>query len=265
MGYGAASSVRRQRTGRNRGSCDASVSRAPPDSSARTLAATCVASRSAPVRVTYRDERRLERLGRIEVEPVRADVLDRAALRRAFRGCELVFHAAGYVGSRPAERVVGGQRAVAPRGRGGRRGRGRQARGGHLERRRDRAGAARSPRHGGRPLSAAAASGSTYPDAKHEGESEALAAGRAPGRGGRGGQPVLRARRPRSTARQPGETSTRLDRQLPARAACPPWWTRETNFVDVRDVARGPPAARPSGARRGALRARRPRPAAGSS
>ena len=32
-------------------------------------------------------------------------MLDRGALRRAFRGCEIVFHAAGYVGSRPPERV----------------------------------------------------------------------------------------------------------------------------------------------------------------
>jgi dihydroflavonol-4-reductase len=36
---------------------------------------------------------------------VKADVLDRAAMRRAVRGCELVFHTAGYVSSRPPERV----------------------------------------------------------------------------------------------------------------------------------------------------------------
>jgi nucleoside-diphosphate-sugar epimerase len=62
-------------------------------------------SKSSAVRVTYRDEARLTRLGDLEVEPVRADVLDRAALRRAFRGCDTVFHCAGYVGSHPAERV----------------------------------------------------------------------------------------------------------------------------------------------------------------
>ena len=67
------------------------------------VARTCV--RRGPVRVTYRDEARLTRLGDIEAEPVQADVLDRAALRRAFRGCDTVFHCAGYVGSHPAERV----------------------------------------------------------------------------------------------------------------------------------------------------------------
>jgi nucleoside-diphosphate-sugar epimerase len=55
------------------------------------------------VRVTYREEGRLTRLGETEAEPVRADVLDRAALRRAFRGCDTVFHCAGFVGSHPAE------------------------------------------------------------------------------------------------------------------------------------------------------------------
>ena len=64
-----------------------------------------LASAGAPVRATYRDEGRLTRLGDIEVDPVHADVLDRAALRRAFRGCDTVFHCAGFVGSHPAERV----------------------------------------------------------------------------------------------------------------------------------------------------------------
>ena len=64
-----------------------------------------LASKAGPVRVTYRDEARLTRLGDAPVDPVRADVLDRAALRRAFRGCETVFHCAGFVGSHPPERV----------------------------------------------------------------------------------------------------------------------------------------------------------------
>src|SRR6185295_14740250 len=51
------------------------------------------AEADGPPRVTYRDEARLDRLGDVEVEPIKADVLDRAALRRAFRGCEVVFHA----------------------------------------------------------------------------------------------------------------------------------------------------------------------------
>ena len=60
--------------------------------------------RVGPVRVTYRDEGASSASAHTEVEPVRADVLDRAALRRAFRGCEIVFHAAGVRGTRPAER-----------------------------------------------------------------------------------------------------------------------------------------------------------------
>src|SRR5215210_4207047 len=66
-----------------------------------------LASHSGPVRVTYREDGRLTRLGDVDVEAIRADVLDRAALRRAFRGGGTVFHCAGYVGSHPADR--GGQ------------------------------------------------------------------------------------------------------------------------------------------------------------
>ena len=64
-----------------------------------------LASKTTPVRITYRDDARLTRIGDLEAESIRADVLDRAALRRAFRGCETVFHCAGYVGSYPTDRV----------------------------------------------------------------------------------------------------------------------------------------------------------------
>src|SRR5438128_437118 len=67
--------------------------------------ARLLAERGDSVRVTYRDRERLERLEQLEVEPVRADVLDRGAVRRALRGCDVAFHTAGYVGSRPRERV----------------------------------------------------------------------------------------------------------------------------------------------------------------
>src|SRR5205814_10630698 len=53
------------------------------------------------VRVTVRDRRRLRALEGLEVEPVQVNVLDRRALRRAFARCELVFHTAGLVASRP--------------------------------------------------------------------------------------------------------------------------------------------------------------------
>ena len=127
-------------------------------------------------RVTYRDERRLERLEGLDVEPCRADALDRAALRRAFRDCELVFHTSGYVASRPVERVWE-MNALAPRltveaaaAEGVRRvvltssvaGIGPSAPG--------EVNTEDSPYRGG-------GVGLTYVDAKHEGESEALAAG----------------------------------------------------------------------------------------
>src|SRR5215211_3502827 len=127
-------------------------------------------------RVTYRHEGRLERLRELDVEPVRAEALDRAALRRSFRDCDVVFHTAGYVGSRPVERVWE-INALAPRvtveaaaAEGVRR----------VVLTSSVAGIGPSPpgevndedspfRAGGLGL--------TYVDAKHEGELEALAAG----------------------------------------------------------------------------------------
>jgi dihydroflavonol-4-reductase len=76
--------------------------------------AKLASERHGPPRVTYRDERRLERLAGTEAGPVRADLLDRRALRRAFRGCSTVFHCAGLVASRPAA-LVSGLNALSPR------------------------------------------------------------------------------------------------------------------------------------------------------
>ena len=214
------------------------------------------AEADGPPRVTYRDEARLDRLGDVEVEPVKADVLDRGALRRAFRGCELVFHAAGLVALASAGAGLADERAGAPDRRRGGGGRGRAARGRDLERCRDRPGAADRPGteediYRGWGL------GLTYPDAKHEGEAEALAAGARLGvevivtnPSYVFGAPVERS--------QPGETSTRmignyLRGRLPA-------------VVDARDKRRrrarrgqGPPARRRARAAGRALRARRPR------
>jgi dihydroflavonol-4-reductase len=67
--------------------------------------ARLLATRGDSVRATYRDSARLRRLEGIDLEHVKADVLDRAAMRRAVRGCEVVFHTAGHVNSRPPERV----------------------------------------------------------------------------------------------------------------------------------------------------------------
>ena len=67
--------------------------------------ARLLTARGDAVRATYRDSARLGRIEGIVSEPVKADVLDRGALRRALRGCEIVFHSAGYVNSRPRARA----------------------------------------------------------------------------------------------------------------------------------------------------------------
>lgn len=186
--------------------------------------------------MTYRDERRLERLAAIDVEPVRADVLDRSALRRAFRGCEVVFHTAGFVGSRPPDRVWQ-INALSPRI--------------VVE-----AAAAEGVRRVVLTSSVAAIGpvppgevgseddvyrggglGLTYADAKHEGEVEGLAAGARLGvevvvvnPSYVFGVPVDRS--------QPGETSTRTVGNY-LRGRLPGVVDGQINVVDVRDAASG--------------------------
>lgn len=188
------------------------------------------------VRCTYRNEGRLGRLGGIDVETVRADVLDRAALRRAFRGCETVFHCAGYVGSRPVEEVWR-VNALAPRV----------------------AVEAAAAEEVGRVVVTSSVAGIgpappdrpgteddfyrggglglTYPDAKHEGEAEALAAG------ARHGIEVVVVNPsyvfgPAVDRSMPGETSSRMIGNY-LRGRLPAIVDGQTNAVDVRDVAKG--------------------------
>jgi dihydroflavonol-4-reductase len=195
-----------------------------------------LASARGPVRVTYREEGRLTRLGDTDAEAVRADVLDRAALRRAFRGCDTVFHCAGFVGSHPAERVWQ-MNALSPRIAV-------EAAAAEDVRRvvltSSVAGIGPAPpgeigteddvyRGGGLRLA--------YPDAKHEGEAEAFAAGARHGvevvivnPSYVFGVPVDRS--------APGETSTRMIGNY-MRGRLPALVDGETNVVDVRDVAKG--------------------------
>ena len=192
--------------------------------------------RGEPVRVTYRDESRLGRLGDVEAEPVKADVLDRAALRRALRGCELLYHSAGYVGAHPRARVWD-VNALSPRiaveaaaAEGVDRVVLTSSVAGIGPAPPDRPGTEEDVYRG-------AGLGLAYADAKHEGEAEALAAGARHGievvivnPSYVFGVPVDRS--------QPGETSTRvignyLRGRLPAVA------DGGVNAVDVRDVADG--------------------------
>src|SRR5215211_4452933 len=187
------------------------------------------------VRVTYRDESRLERLAGIEVDPVRADVLDRGAMRRAVRGSQVLFHTAGVVGSRPPERVWE-MNALAPRiaveaaaAEGVRRVVVTSSVAGIGPVPPGEVGEEDQPYRGGL--------GMTYPDAKHEGEAEAVAAGARLGvevvvvnPSYVFGVPVDRS--------QPGETSTRTIGNY-LRGRLPAVVDGQLDAVDVRDVARG--------------------------
>jgi dihydroflavonol-4-reductase len=188
------------------------------------------------LRVTYRDEARLGGLAGVEADPVRADVLDRGALRRAFRGCEIVFHAAGFVGSRPPERVWA-VNALAPRvaveaaaAEGVARVVVTSSVAGIGPAPPDRAGTEEDVYRGG-------GLGLTYPDAKHEGESEALAAGARLGVEVVVVNPSYVFGAPLDRSR-PGETSNRMIGNY-LRGRLPAVVDGETNAVDVRDVARG--------------------------
>lgn len=188
------------------------------------------------VRVTYRDSRRLSRLGAAAHEPVQADLFDRAAMRRAVKGCEVLFHVAGYVGSRPPEtawrvNALGPRRAVEAAGAEGvRRVVLTSSVAGLGPAPADALGTEEDPYRG-------AGLGLVYMDSKHEGELEALAAGARldvevviVNPSYVLGVPVERS--------QPGETSTRVIGNY-LRGRLPAVVDGRSDYVDVRDVARG--------------------------
>jgi dihydroflavonol-4-reductase len=61
--------------------------------------------RGDDVRVVYRNPDRLDALSGLDYSRAKADVLDYQAMRRALRGVDVLFHVAGFVASRPVERV----------------------------------------------------------------------------------------------------------------------------------------------------------------
>jgi dihydroflavonol-4-reductase len=195
-----------------------------------------LAERGDRVRAAYRSKDRLSRLGAFDVEPVKVDALDRGSVRRAVRGCDLVFHAVGYVGSRPAERVWQ-INAVAPR---------------------VAVEAVAAEGVGRVVLTSSVASlgpvppgavgdegdpyrggglGLTYADAKHEGEAEALAAGARLGVEVVVVNPTYVLGVPVDDSR-PGETSTRAIGNY-LRGRLPAVVDGSINVVDVHDVAAG--------------------------
>ena len=197
--------------------------------------ARLLAERGDEVTATYRNEERLSRLRELDVREARADVLDRAALRRAMRGAEVVFHTAGFVGSKP-EAHVWRINALSPR-------------------RVIEAAAAEDVRRvvltstvaaiGAAPRGQNAeehdvyrgGDGLAYGDSKHEGEAEAFSAGARLGVEVVAVNPAYVLGVPIDRS-QPGETSTRivgnyLLGRLPAVV------DGGTNIVDVSDVAKG--------------------------
>lgn len=196
--------------------------------------------RGEVVRATYRSDKRLDRLASLDVEPVRADVLDRAAMRRAMRGCDLVFHTAGMVGATPVDRVWR-VNALAPRLAveaaaaegvsrvvltGSVAGIGPVAPG--------EIGDEEQVYRGG-PLNL------TYADTKHEGEAEGLAAGARLGVDVVSVNPSYVLGPPVDPAFR-GETSTRTIANY-LRGRLPAVVDGEVDIVDVRDVAAGHAAA----------------------
>jgi dihydroflavonol-4-reductase len=187
------------------------------------------------VRITVRDRSRLGALKGLEVEPVTADVLDRRSFGKALRGCDLLFHTAGMVASRP-RRDVWRVNAVAPRiavelaAQAG------------LRRVVVTSSVAAIGPAAGRPAGESSAypqtgTGMLYPDAKHEGEVAAFAAGRTVGMEVVAVNPsyVLGAAFNRAL---PGETSTRIVGNY-LRGRLPAIVDSYTNIVDVEDVAAG--------------------------
>ena len=187
------------------------------------------------VRAGYRNPERLDRLGGLEVEPVGGDVLDIDAMREAMRGCDVVFHVAGMVGSSPVGKVwemnqrgplVAVEAAAledVPRV--------------VVTSTISAVGTANgAPADEENPYPEEGL-GLVYADAKRGGEREALAAGERLGVEVVVVNPAYVLGVPVDTS-QPGETSTRIVGNY-LRGRLPAVLDASINFVDVADVATG--------------------------
>src|SRR4051795_9189481 len=197
--------------------------------------ARLLVDRGDEVRVTYRNPETLEALKGVKFRRTKADVLDYKAMRRACRGCDVLFHTAGYVGSSPAERVwrlnahspLVAVEAAAAEG---------------LKRVVVTSTISAIGPANGQPANERTEypedwMGLAYPDSKHEGEIAALEAGKRHGIEVVVVNPAYVLGVPVNRD-QKGENSTRtvgnyLRGRLPAVIDAP------MNFVDVEDVAQG--------------------------
>jgi dihydroflavonol-4-reductase len=203
---------------------------------AATLARDGLSRRRQVVRVTFRDRGRLKALAGVDVEPVRADVLDRRSMRRALEGCDVLFHTAGMVASRPPHEVWR-VNAVAPRIA--------VECAAEMGVRRvvlTSSVAAIGPARGGRPAGELASypesgTGLIYADAKREGELAAMTAGDRLGVEVIAVNPAYVLGAPLNRALPP-ETSARIVGNY-LRGRLPAIVDSYTNIVDVADVAEG--------------------------
>jgi dihydroflavonol-4-reductase len=197
------------------------------------------------VRVTIRDRGRLNALPGLEVEAVEASIVDRRSLRSAFEGCELVFHAAGMVASKPRSEVWR-VNAVAPRIA--------VDAAAHSGVRRvvvTSSVAAVGPARQGRPANEQnpypeTGTGLLYTDSKHEGEASAFETGERLGIEVVAVNPAY-VLGPAYNRSLPGETSTRIIGNY-LRGRLPAVVDSYTNVVDVEDVAEGHLLAAAAGA-----------------
>lgn len=186
------------------------------------------------VRVTYRDQGRLARLGDVADEVRRADVLDARALRTAFKGVDAVFSTAGVVGSSERAWRVN---ALAPR---------------IVVEAAAAAGVSRlvhtssvvavGPSRPGElghedDIYRGARLGLAYVDSKHEGEAQAIAAALRVGLEIVVVNPAYVLGAPLDRAAVAESSSRRMLDFLAGRMAV--MVDGATNVVDVRDVARG--------------------------
>jgi dihydroflavonol-4-reductase len=196
------------------------------------------------VKVTFRNLSRLAALEGVEVEPIEADVLDREAMLRALEGCDVLFHTAGLVASRPRGDVWR-INAVAPR---------------IAVECAAAAGvrrvvltssvAAIGPAPSGRPADESdrfpsGGTGMIYADSKREGERAAFVAGERLGIEVVAVNPAYVLGVPVNRS-LPGETSTRIVGNY-LRGRLPAIVDSYTNIVDVEDVADGHVLAARSG------------------